>query len=525
LSTCLNYLARNLQRLGRLDDVEVIIVDWDSEVPLHQVMPLTQAAAKITRFIIVPPEVAHSFAFDSTFPSPFVTNIGLRRARGEFIVNIEADTCFVPSSVAALFDILEGRILLGSLVQEAYCVFSRRQVPVSRSLRKPTVEELDQYLSRARVLLPMDPMFPGMSGGGGGVLMHRSLWHAAQGLDETCIYRGWNDCDLHLRMTQNRPWVDLANFGVEVIHLEHFSGKISRATGHARKTNPHKIPQGPIHETQRNWGLAGRELPEARAAHIVPDNVLHAPAHVPGAREAWDITLPELLQQVDSEDALKIREKVVNHYNSLGLWSDIANGKPLDQLPEIQLGCYPAFEADAVAWLAWYAHCHHPRNYVEIGIRWGFSAGVVAVGCPGMEIYGIDSWQPDRRPQPTPWICTRVLLTCTGFGNSTQSYAHFVTGDPRTAVRRLFSGTSAPAYVDLAYVRTDPAYGDATENAVQIADHLAPGGMMFVLGARPSELEPVLQTLRQRYPDYSYISVNFGLGVVVLAAALNTLSR
>jgi hypothetical protein len=79
--------------------------------------------------------------------------------------------------------------------------------------------------------------------------------------------------------------------------------------------------------------------------------------------------------------------------------------------------------------------------------------------------------------------------------------------------------------VDLAYVRTDPAYGDATENAVQIADHLAPGGMMFVLGARPSELEPVLQTLRQRYPDYSYISVNFGLGVVVLAAALNTLSR
>ena len=29
LTTCLNYLARNLRDLGRLDEVEVLVTDWN----------------------------------------------------------------------------------------------------------------------------------------------------------------------------------------------------------------------------------------------------------------------------------------------------------------------------------------------------------------------------------------------------------------------------------------------------------------------------------------------------------------
>src|SRR5262249_17874056 len=157
------YLAWNLANLNRLSDVEVVIVDWDSQIPLHQVLPLTQAAAKITRFIIVPPAVVRSFGFDSTFPSPFITNIGLRPAKGRFIVNVEADTCFAPSALNCLFAILEGKISMGIAPDQAYCVFSRRQVPVARCARKPTVMELDRYLAHARMLIPVDAMTPGVS--------------------------------------------------------------------------------------------------------------------------------------------------------------------------------------------------------------------------------------------------------------------------------------------------------------------------------------------------------------------------
>jgi len=270
--------------------------------------------------------------------------------------------------------------------------------------------------------------------------------------------------------------------------------------------------------------MAGRELPESCAACIVPDSTLGAPPHVPGAREAWDISLPELQRQVDSEDTRQVREKVINIWEAMGFWKQIAHGKPLHELPEIRLGAYPAFEAEAVRWLAWYAHYHHPRNYVEIGIRWGFSASIVAVGCPGVEIYGIDAWQKDRGPPPSVWNAPHsIQASSAGLAvgwYDIRHYTRFITGEPRTAVQRLFSGTAAPQAVDLAYVRTDPAYGDATENALQIADHLASGGMLVLLGSRPSEVEPVTLAIRQRYPDYFYLTTNFGLGAVILAAIL-----
>ena len=31
LSTCINYVARNLKKLGRLDHVELMVTDWNSE--------------------------------------------------------------------------------------------------------------------------------------------------------------------------------------------------------------------------------------------------------------------------------------------------------------------------------------------------------------------------------------------------------------------------------------------------------------------------------------------------------------
>jgi len=33
ITTTINHLARNLGRLGRLADVEIVVVDWGSEVP------------------------------------------------------------------------------------------------------------------------------------------------------------------------------------------------------------------------------------------------------------------------------------------------------------------------------------------------------------------------------------------------------------------------------------------------------------------------------------------------------------
>jgi len=38
ITTAINYLCRNVKKIGRLKDMEVIVVDWNSEIPLMQLI-------------------------------------------------------------------------------------------------------------------------------------------------------------------------------------------------------------------------------------------------------------------------------------------------------------------------------------------------------------------------------------------------------------------------------------------------------------------------------------------------------
>src|SRR5476651_1634421 len=51
LETTLNYTCDRVHALGREDDVEVIVADWGSEVPLAEVVALGPAAARMVSFL------------------------------------------------------------------------------------------------------------------------------------------------------------------------------------------------------------------------------------------------------------------------------------------------------------------------------------------------------------------------------------------------------------------------------------------------------------------------------------------
>jgi hypothetical protein len=67
LETTLNHAARQAALLGRLHDVEIVVADWGSEVPLRDVVALTEDAARITRFVTVPVALAAAKQRDSPF--------------------------------------------------------------------------------------------------------------------------------------------------------------------------------------------------------------------------------------------------------------------------------------------------------------------------------------------------------------------------------------------------------------------------------------------------------------------------
>ena len=94
LSTAINFLGDSLAELGALGEVELVVCDWGSEVPLHQVLELSPNGRVITRFVVVPPAFARDIQQDSPFPIPVIQNIAIRRSRGEFIAQTHSDILF-----------------------------------------------------------------------------------------------------------------------------------------------------------------------------------------------------------------------------------------------------------------------------------------------------------------------------------------------------------------------------------------------------------------------------------------------
>src|SRR5262249_49549919 len=92
LETTLNSLGERIHRLGRSADVEVLVADWGSDVPLADAMTLEPAAAAIVSFVTIPPGVARARQGDSPFPEVLALNAAARRARGDYIGRIDQDT-------------------------------------------------------------------------------------------------------------------------------------------------------------------------------------------------------------------------------------------------------------------------------------------------------------------------------------------------------------------------------------------------------------------------------------------------
>ena len=493
LSTALNFLGRNLAAMGRSDDVEIIICDFNSDVPLHTELPLTQATALITRYVIIPPSLAREMRLEERFPMAVIMNTAIRRAQGEFICMIDGDTFFTLSSLANFFLILEKRLPIGPPADQAFCLFSRRQLPVVHTFRKPTVHELEQYLARNRANLKMDPLIAGLGGPAGGVVANRKLWYEARAYEQSLIWWGWQDLHLHLRMTQRYQWVDLANFGVDLVHLEHYVA--------ARKTNKQMNPTtaSPVFEANDpDWGLANHELQVVQPACVVGDDAMYPPQHVPGSVQRWEVTGEQLIAQINAPAVGQLVTRVANEC-----------GVPQEEL-------------QALLALSWYAQHGRPRVYVEVGLGAGYAAGLVAAACPGIEIYGTENWQPGSSRARDAHPTTTANLV--GHYSQFQSYTRFIGGDPATALQRLFQSPHAPETYDLGLLRLDPILGDAMTNAGILAGQLAAGGALVVVGS-PERFAAVWQALRQTFPNFTYAQFSPTTGLAIAAALAPTPTR
>ncbi len=222
ITTAINYLCRNVKKIGRLKDIEVIIVDWNSEIPLAQEIYIAKEINEACKFIYVPPAIASKYnPNNGPFNGSVALNIGIRRAEGEFILMMPADILFSVPSLNNLFSLLDKKNNTVFDLNKTMMNISRKYIPWQIVKKNPCLFEWDRYLQLHNKYLDNNIFsWPGICGGMGAILMNNFLWKKAQGLNEN--FKGWggNDVDIGLRINQFYPSINLDYFGINLYDMQ-----------------------------------------------------------------------------------------------------------------------------------------------------------------------------------------------------------------------------------------------------------------------------------------------------------------
>jgi hypothetical protein len=451
LVTTVDFIARQLVRLDALEQAEILVADWASDTPMAETLTFSAAGARLCHFLCLQPESLRQAGHRVAVPHPAVgINVAIRRAAGEFVMQIGADTLLPLHALDYLLRLCRGDLALPVDPRAALLLIPRIHIPWQFVKRQPSVDQWERCLVANSCHAAVEQPYNLAAGGSAGaILMHRSLWHDLRGLTETLAGWGWSDSDVASRAGQSCPWLALSGYGVVSAHMEHEPGAGRRAQALAAtlpvkgQTFPHALGRT---TNPADWGLGTLDLPKqvARAATQPAPAAVIAPTAGFGADPATLAVLRELVTQ------------------SVGR---LANERVVDA------SCLH----ELTAWfiLAWWASRHYPLNVLDVGIREPAAAAVVGAACPTVEIAGVDTWDGDLEyPQTTPAIA--VGLRAAGH----RGHVHFLNGPAASSLERLQGVSCSLAEIELAYIRERPLGPAFAAFAGRAAQRLAPGGML-----------------------------------------------
>ncbi len=494
LVTMINFIAEAAERIGRLREVEIMVCDWNSDVPLHKEIPLSPLSAQITRFVVVRRDVAEKVQGESNFPDPISNNVAARHSTGRFLGYTGTDILYPSGSLLALFSVLENKIP-GVDAHRSVLIGGRRHIPVHMTNRQPSLQTLVGYVNRNATFFPLDPGGVGNGAPTNLIMVSRERWHECGGVDEKLVHWGWTDVDFVLRNTQDYALVHLDHFGVNLLHLEHWTKprnydptKMHKRMNRANETSPFRV-------NGDDWGLGDYPLECFRAENIVP---AEEPTRPPGTLEQWPATLQQALLDMNGKEVVEMVQGMTRAAPQMP--------PPMSEIPAYQLA-------------TWYAMAKHPLIYVETAQRYAYAAALVTRANPGTEMYALTAWQ---RPGPDEHLFPGVQDSLTTIAHiflrqlgQHWAYSRLVGGDPATGLARLFASHPEGFAIDLAFVR---ATAEAPEQMVQIAERLNPGGAIVLTATSPAAYQQALGPMQAKYPQFLVLTLSDNVNGIVFAA-------
>ncbi len=241
---------------GVLDRLEILVCDWGSTVPLREVISLNKAAEDKVKFIEVPPSIASAYQKDSPFAEVIALNVAAKRARGDFIGRVDADTIVGEHALRKLFDIIRQGGISYFQAKKTVLFSMRRRVPfriVERSLPPALIRYILRFM---KPFLPVEaiPGEPFYRCYVGIFMMHRALWYECTGYDENLLYWGFMETDVVYRLAPKYQVVNVGDFlNHDFYHLEHYHPRKKRVTD--RNWNAMKYPTVAAPNPE-SWGLS-----------------------------------------------------------------------------------------------------------------------------------------------------------------------------------------------------------------------------------------------------------------------------
>ena len=259
LATSINYVSEKIFELGREQEVEVVVADWGSKVPIASVVELTERAAAITSFIHVSPALAGQLQQDSPFAEVYALNVAARRSKGEYIGRIDQDTLVTEDFFKSFFDAVEGKTDPGFEIEKTYMFAARKQLPYSYVKQKPDIHLIDKCIKRYRSWIFSEELkFCHWASPVGILMMHRDMWDDIGGYDERLIHYWFTDVDLATRLLKKYNIVNIGKaFGYHFFHLEHMTPGFRFRHSH-RKLNPEwskSFDKPVLNPNGPDWGM------------------------------------------------------------------------------------------------------------------------------------------------------------------------------------------------------------------------------------------------------------------------------
>ena len=454
ITTSINYLAWTAKNLDVLDQIEILVTDWNSDTPLYKDISLSTEASQITSFILVPPIIAKKYhnQFDGQlFNTTCSLNAAVKRASGSFIAIMPAD-CFFPS--VPLLNFLQILNKTKAMPFEASrCLFkiSRRMIPNSVWKDKPDTKSLEKILSSIGGNFAYSPdTAHDISSGLGIIAASRNIFHETQGFDESISGWGHSDTEFGLRVEQKYPSHELSHYGIWAYDLE---ANLNLAASNQKQRLNQEIYHNTLKTNNDNWGLDNENLEVVEFSNssiIKPANNINSSVIIP----------------TKFESRCEIIESMANKKYHYFLKENLPFSKNFPVSWKIY---YP---------LIWYGLNYKPNKYLEFGVTDECGAPAISLAKKFIKLFIVSDW--DNKSNMNKDLSILDIFAILKSVSYQEGMCKFIEGDPHTALERIDSMEGTETFYDLILFQADLFEKKAVDILLNLISKLSDNGAIVV---------------------------------------------